>query len=112
MNLPVGDKTCDFVVLYRSPSQSQDKFETLSDNFEMTLDILAQKNPFLMTTIGDAKSKNWCSQDKTSFEGKTIESTTSQFGLYQLINEPTHLSENSSSCIDLIFTLQPNLFFI
>ena len=64
-----------------------------------------------MTTIGDfnAKSKNWYSQDKTSFEGKTIESITSQFGLYQLINEPTHLLENSSSCIDLIFTSQPNL---
>ena len=29
-----------------------------------------------MTTIGDfnAKSKNWYIQDKTSFEGKTIES--------------------------------------
>ena len=43
ITLKVGDKTCNFVVLYRSPSQSQDKFETFSDNFEMTLDILAQK---------------------------------------------------------------------
>ena len=77
----------------------------------MTLDILVQKNPFLMTAIGDfnAKSKNWYSQDTNSFEGKTIESITSQFGLYQLINEPTHLLENSSSCMDLIFTTQPNL---
>ena len=77
----------------------------------MTSDILAQKNPFLMTTIRDftAKSKNWYSQDKTSFKGKTIESITSQFRLYQLINEPTHLLENSSSCIDLIFTSLPNL---
>ena len=49
----------------------------------MTLDIFAQKNPFLMTTIRDfnAKSKNWYSQDKTIFEDKTIESITSQFGL-------------------------------
>ena len=111
LELTIGDKICNFVVLYRSPSQSQDDFETFSSNFEMTLDILAQKNPFLMTTIGDfnAKSKNWYSQNKTSFEGKTIESITSQFGLYQLINEPTHLLENSSSCIDLIFTSQPNL---
>ena len=109
LELTVGDKTCNFVVLYRSPSQSQDEFETLSDNFEMTLDTLAQKNPFLMTNIGDAKSKNWYSQDKASFEGKTIESITSQFGLYQSINEPAHLLENSSSCIDLIFTSQTNL---
>ena len=60
-----------------------------------------------MTTI--AKSKNWYSQNKTSFDGKTIESISSQFGLYQLINEPTHLLEKSSLCIDLIFTSQPNL---
>ena len=110
LELKVGDKICNFVVLYRSPSQSQDEFETFSDNFEMTLDIPVQKNPFLMTAIGDfnAKSKNWYSQDKTSFEGKTIESINSQFGLYQLVNEPIHLLENSSSCINLIFRSQPN----
>ena len=50
----------------------------------MILDILAQQNPFLITTIGDfnAKSKNWYCQDKTSFEGKNMESITSQFGLF------------------------------
>ena len=58
-----------------------------------------------MTTIGDfnAKSKNCYSQDKSSFEVKIIESITSQFGLYQLINESTHFLENSFSCKDLIF---------
>ena len=77
----------------------------------MTSDILAQKKPFLMTTIGNfnGKYKSWYSEDKTSFEGKTIEFITSQFGLYLLINEPTHLLENSSPCIDLIFKSQPNL---
>ena len=44
--LKIGDKICNFVVLYRSPSQSQDELETFSDNFEMTLDILAQKIRF------------------------------------------------------------------
>ena len=75
LELMFGDKICNFAVLYRSPSQSQDVFENFFDNFEMTLDILAQKNPFLMTTIGNfnAKSKNWYSQDRTSFEDKTIE---------------------------------------
>ena len=64
-----------------------------------------------MTVIGDfnAKSCNWYSHDKTSFDGSTTESITSQFGLHQLINEPTHLLQNSSSCIDLIFTSQPNI---
>ena len=60
LELKVGVKVCSFVVLCKSPSQSQDEFETFSDNFEMTLDILTQNDLFLMTTIGDfnAKSKN------------------------------------------------------
>ena len=109
--LKIGDKSCNFTALYRSPSQSQDDFETFSDNFEMTLETLAQKDSFLTTIIGDfnAKSCNWYSHDKTNFQGSSIESITSQFGLHLLINEPTHLLQNSSSCIDLIFTSQPNI---
>ena len=101
--LKIGDKSCNVIALYRPPSQSQDDFKTFSDNFQMTLKTLAQKGFFLTTIIGDfnAKSCNWYSHDKTNFEGSTIESITSQFGLHQLINEPTHLLQNSSSCIDL-----------
>ena len=109
--LRIGDKTCNFVVLYRSPSQSQDIFESFCENFERTLDNLAQNNPFLLVAIGDfnAKSTNWCANDQTSFEGNKIEHITSQFGLRQIINEPTHILDSSSSCIDLICTSQPNL---
>ena len=76
----------------------------------LTLETLAQKGSFLTTIIGDfnAKSCNWYSHDKTSFESSTIECITSQFGLHQLMNEPTHLLQNPSSCIDLIFTSPPN----
>ena len=36
----IGGKICNFVVSYRSPSQSQNEYETF-DNVEMTLEILA-----------------------------------------------------------------------
>ena len=64
-----------------------------------------------MVAVGDfnAKSTNWCANDRTSFEGNKIEHITSQFGLSQIINEPTHILDSSSSCTDLIFTSQPNL---
>ena len=77
----------------------------------MTLKTLAPKFCFLTTIVGDFNAKfcNWYSHDKTSFEGSSIESITSQFALNQLINEPIHLLQNSSSCIDLIFTSQPNI---
>ena len=109
--LLIGDKICNFVALYRSPSQSQDDFETFADNFEMTLELLAQKSPFRITAIGDfnAKSSNCFNKDKTNFEDDTIENVTSLLGLRQVINEPMHILPNSSSCIDLIFTSQPNM---
>ena len=107
----IGNKIYNFITLYRSPSQNQDNFQAFIDNLEMNLETLAQINPYLMVFLGDfnAKSKHWCSQDSTNFEGIAIENVTSQFGLSQIITEATHILESSSSCIDLIFTMQPNL---
>ena len=99
------------MALYRSPSQTQDEFEKFSDNLELNLGTLSQKNPFLVVAIGDfnAKSKSWYINDSTTSQGNVLENITSQFGLQQIIKEPTHILDNSSSCIDLIFTSQPNL---
>ena len=42
-------------------------------------------------------------------ERDTVDNITKQYGLHQLIREPTHILDNTSSRIDLIFTSQPNL---
>ena len=42
-------------------------------------------------------------------ENYKIDSITSTFGLQQVINEPTHIIGDFSSCIDLTFTPQPIL---
>ena len=108
--MKIGDKVCNFISLYRSPSQTLDNFET-SKNFELNLENIVHRNPFLVVVIGDfnAKSSKWHCQDKSTFEGNVIDNITSQFGLYQVIKEPTHILNTSSSCIDLIFTPLPNL---
>ena len=61
--------------------------------------------------IGDsnAKPSNWYLNDVTSFEGSQIEFLASQFAMSQVINETTHILDNSKSCIDLIFTSQSNM---
>ena len=61
--------------------------------------------------LGDfnAKSNNWCKFDITSLKGSKIDTIANSYGLNQLIQEPTHILNSSSSCIDLIFTSQPNL---
>ena len=104
-DLIISNKICSFVALYRSPSQSPDDFATFSHNFEMTLDLVSKKNPFLIVVLGDfsAKLSQWHDKDSSTSEGISIENITSQFGLHQIINEPTHILEDSSSCIDLIF---------
>ena len=65
----------------------------------------------MTVVLGDfnAKSNNWCKAEITSLEGSKIDTITSSYGLNQLIQEPTHILNSSSSCIDLTFTLQPNL---
>ena len=109
--ISIGNKICRFIHLYRSPSQTQDEFQTFKSNLKLNLDALLCGNPFLTVMIGDfnAKSKDWCSIDITSFEGSELDFLTSQFGLSQIIKEPTHILDNSRSCIDLIFTSQPNM---
>ena len=46
--LKISEKLCTFAALYRSPSQSQNDFESLIDNFELNLETLFRKNPFLL----------------------------------------------------------------
>ena len=77
----------------------------------MNLDDSFNSNPFLTTVIGDfsAKSNKWSEGDRSTIEGSKIDFLTSQFGLSQIIKEPTHIVENSSSYTDLTFTTQPNM---
>ena len=77
----------------------------------MLLDYIANRNPFVSIIIGDfnAMSNNWCSSDKTTYEGKKLESLTFQCEFKQVISDPTHILESNSSSIDLIFTSQPKL---
>ena len=93
------------------PNQLQDDFESFPNNFELNTDAVTANNPFLTFALGDfnIKSNLWFKGDKTSYEGSKIDAINSQFGLQQLINEPTHLVPDSFSCIDLISTSQTNL---
>ena len=89
----------------------QDHFESFVNNFELNIDAVTANNPFLTVVLADSniKSNLWFKGDKTSYEASKIDAITSQFGLQQLITEPTQLVADSSSCMDFIFTSQPNL---
>ena len=63
----------------------------------------------LVTGDFNVRSSSWWSDDIHKIEGSGFESVTSYYGLCQIINEPRHILPSSASCIDLIFTNQPNL---
>ena len=69
--ISIGNKVCRFIHLYRPPSQTQDEFQMYKSNLKLNLDTLSYDNSLLTVLIGDfhVKSKDWCSIDKTSFEG-------------------------------------------
>ena len=52
-----GGKICNFISLYRSPSQSSDTFEDFADNWELNLVKNANKSPYLLVLRGDFNVK-------------------------------------------------------
>ena len=109
--LKIGNKLLNFISSHRSPSQTQDEFEKFSENLERKLDHLFQNNPFSVAVIEDfnVNSSNWYYYNKSSSEGNAVDNITKQYGLGQVIKEAAHILDNYSTCIDLIFTSQPNL---
>ena len=96
--------------MYRSPSQSSIEFESFLSCFEdMLSSVLFSKSQFTVI-LGDfnARSSTWWSNDITNINDTLIDSFTTTYGFKQLISDVTHILPQSTSCIDLIFTDQPN----
>ena len=100
-----------YAVIYRSPSQGPEEFDSFTRNFELMISKMHAENPFCVIITGDfnCRSTQWWEYDNENNEGRLLESISSDNGLQQLISEPTHLMGDSKSCIDLIFSDQPNL---
>ena len=106
-----NNKKVKIYVIYRSPSQTNDEFDTFLSNLQLLLSDINYRKTSLSVVTGDFNSRcsSWWSSDINTTEGLKRFSSTSSNGFYQLIHDPTHIQANSSSRIDLVFTNQPNL---
>ena len=111
MQVLIANKLCNFISLYRSPSQPTDIFDQFADSLELTLDEVANHNSFLIFVLGDfnVKLENWYKHAKMSYKGAKIDALTTQLGWQQIIKEPTYISVESFSSIGLIFMFHQNL---
>ena len=108
IGIVIGRKKVFFTVIYKSPSP---QFELFLNNFETLYENIKKDNPFAVFCAGDfnGHSQLWWNDGDTTAEGREIEQLTSLMGLSQLLNESTNFEPNKNpSCIDLIFTDQPN----
>ena len=97
-------------VIYRSPSQSINEFDSFLSNLEKLESDLNNRRPALSIFTGDfnARSQSWWSNDINITEGSNLLALSSSNGFSQLINEPTHIQTNNTYFIDLIFTDKPS----
>ena len=73
----------------------------------MNIRSVTAHKPYLIVLFADfnAQTSTWYNQNKATYEGSKINS----IALQQLIHDSTHILNDSSSCIDLVFTSQSNL---
>ena len=103
LELTLRNKTVLFSVFYRSPNSPA---QTLVD-IENTIGLAFDTNIGNIIVTGDF-NLNWLD----SGSKRKVSSVSDQYNLAQLIREPTHFTENSSSLIDLIFTKMKRLWFL
>ena len=105
------NEKCFLTCLYRSPSKNQQEFENFCSNFEVLMDQINNELPNCSVITGDfnARCSKWWNEDITNSIGREIDTLTLAGGYKQIINQPTHIVNNSLSCIDLIFCNNMNL---
>ena len=67
--------------------------------------------PLCSIVTGDfnASCSSWWKNDITNFQGQELGSLTLSAGYNQIIENPTHVTNNFMSCIDLIFCTNQSL---
>lgn len=96
--------------IYRFPSQSHDEFHDLCTKFDLLLSNI--NHEFLLCSIatGDfnACCSIWSQNEITNSTGQEIDSSTSSAEYRQMIDKPTHVVNDSMSCIGLLFCTNQN----
>ena len=92
---------CFLTCIYYFPSQNQDAFKNFYTNFN----IINDKLPLCSIVTGDfdARCTRCWKNDITNLQGQHLDSLTLSVGYNQIIDEPTHVINNSMSSNDLIF---------
>lgn len=102
LDLFINHRKITFGSLYRSPSQLprvRDKYFEALDTQLGKLDL--QNDLVILGGDLNARSKMWWQQDTNTAEGNMLYDISVKHLLAQLVDEPTRVTLNSRSCLDL-----------
>ena len=105
--ITVTNERCFLTCLYRSPNQNEEQFESFCKNLIHALSGINKQHPTCSILVGDFNTKlpKWCPNDKDSKAGLNMDTFTTTWSYTQMIDQPTHVMNDKSSCIDLLFTI-------
>ena len=104
--LALSSKKIFFTVINRSRNQKM--FDLFLLRLKLVIEHMRREKPDCIIITGDfnSKTKQWWPDGEETNEGVILNQLIKGFSLTQLIDQPTHISANSSSLIDLIITDQ------
>ena len=111
LQLNISRKKIFFILAYRKFNQTSHEFEIFEEKLNEVLDKARGENPTSIILVGDlnAHLKEWYSGDTNDNYGLAIQRIFNKHGLSQLVEQPTYITNNSQTCIDILATDQPNL---
>ena len=100
-----------FIYTYRKHGQTDLQRHDFEDKIDEIIKKTKDENPHCVLLAGDFNAHNslWYEDDRTDPLGTSLQKIFADNGLTQLTNQPTFLTNNSRTCIDLTITDQPNL---
>ena len=107
----ISNKKIVIVVIYRRYSLSQDEVDIFYENLNETIVDINRENPHLILLTGDFNAHNstWFNRDTTDNFGTRTQGIFDEHNLTQLVNQPTYITDNCRTCIDLVVTDHPDL---
>ena len=111
IEIKISRKKIIFIVAYRKFGQSPSEFETFQEKIDEMIKRSRDDRPHCTIVTGDlnAHLREWYGSEDDNF-GLNFQRIFNKHSLTQLINQPTYVTNNSRTCIDIIATDQPNLF--
>ena len=106
--ISISNKDCCFIYLYRSPSQTQDKFQTFKSKSQSTISTYSYAAiHYLLSWFVILMTNLKTDAQMIQLVSKVQNLIFSHLSLDSHCNKRTYIFENSKSYIDLIFTFQP-----